>query len=307
MRWTSLILGWALALVPIAPAPAVAAPAIAAKAPPPALATVAARPALWVVRDDDTTIYLFGTIHLLKPEIRWFDGPVRKAFDKAQEVVLEVAEPDKTATQANLLRRALQPDGPALSSRLSEPRGAQYLAALNAHGVSPLLFEHVKPWFATFTLSILPLQAVGYDPQSGADHLIELAATKAGKTLIGLETSEEQIGFFESMPDDLQLAMLAQTIDELPTLTETIDRMIAAWAAGDPDGLAALMNESIDEYPEVEKRLLTDRNARWADWIRTRLEKPGTVFIAVGAGHLAGERSVQQMLAQRGIASKRAE
>lgn len=300
MRWKSCLFGLALALVP-------SAPALAKEAPKPAAPRIVkAHPALWVVKDADTTIYLFGTIHLLKPEIRWFQGPVRKAFDKAQDVVLEIVDQNEAGNaQSSMLQRALAPDAPTLSSRLPPETAAKFLAALQGHGISPVLFDRVKPWFATFTLSILPLQAAGYDPASGADRTIQQAGIAAKKNLIGLETSAQQIGFFETMPDALQIEMLSETIDELPTLPQTIERMIAAWVAGNPGGLADIMNESIDANPEFERILLTDRNARWADWIKARLDKPGTVFIAVGAGHLAGKTSVQAMLEARGITSRR--
>ena len=294
MRWKSLILGCALALAPCAPA-------LAKKAPAP----VVAHPALWVVRDADTTIYLFGTIHLLKPGLRWFEGPVRKAFDEAGEVVLEVAEKDKAASQDSLVARAVDPESPPLSTRLPGAYGAKYLATLKQHNIAAAYFDHVKPWFATFTLTVLPLRSFGYDPESGADKLIEEAATTAGKTLTGLETSEQQIGFFASMPEPLQLELLSETLDELPTLRKTIEKMIAAWVKGDPETLSTIMNDSVDSNPELEKRLLTDRNANWAEWIKARMDKPGTVFLAVGAGHLAGKNSVQDMLAARGIETQR--
>ncbi|MBT2185629.1 TraB/GumN family protein [Sphingobium sp. H33] len=297
----------ALALIVACAAPAFAkTTAVAAEATPQAK-IIDAHPALWVVKDRDTTIYLFGTIHLLRPNIRWFEGPVRKAFDKAQDVVLEIADRDEAAAggQAALVQRAFAPDAPPLSSRLPAADGARYLAALQQNDIPAAVFDKVKPWFATFTLSILPLQKSGYDPASGADRAIEGAAQKAGKRLIGLETTAQQLGFFETMPEALQLQMLSETIDELPTITETIGRMIAAWSSGNPDGLADLMNESIDSNPEFERILLTDRNAHWADWIKARLDEPGTVFIAVGAGHLAGEHSVQAMLKARGVTSRR--
>jgi uncharacterized protein YbaP (TraB family) len=293
MRWKSLILGCALAF----------APALAASAKEPEAAAqhiVHAHPALWIAKDHDTTIYLFGTVHLLKPEIQWFEGNVRKAFDKSQDVVLEVAE-EETGTQGKLMQRALDIDGPTITSRLPEASRAKYLAALESHGLAPILFERVKPWFAAITLSVLPLRNHGYDPASGADHRIKLMAKEAGKTLIGLETSDQQIGFFESLPDPLQIQMLDETLNELPQLGDTIGNMIAAWSAGEPEKLAALMNDTLEVNPELEQRLLTDRNVRWADWITARMEKPGTVFMAVGAGHLAGASSVQALLAQRGI------
>jgi uncharacterized protein YbaP (TraB family) len=300
MHLKSLILGCALLLAPCVPALAGPAP-IPSTVP----SIVEARPALWVARDADTTIYLFGTIHLLKPGMRRFQGDIRAAFDRAQEVVLEVAEEDRAATQASITASALDSDSPPLSARLPSGDGARYLAALEQHDIPPAYFDRVKPWFATFTLTVLPLRTLGYDPESGADRLIETTARAQGKTLTGLETSEQQIGFFASMPDALQLKLLSETLDELPGLPDTIEQMIAAWAAGEPDRLSAIMNESVDSDPELKKRLLTDRNATWADWIKARMDRPGVVFMAVGAGHLAGKGSVQDMLAARGIETSR--
>ncbi|HZV17155.1 MAG TPA: TraB/GumN family protein [Sphingobium sp.] len=306
-RYKSLLLSILIAVVPLAPA--LAAPAAdtiinppVEQTAPPVARFVHADPALWVIQDEDTTIYLFGTIHLLRREILWFDGPVRRAFDSAQEVVLEIIDEEG---QAGILSSAMQPDAPPLSSQLPGGQGAKFLAALADNGAPAVLFDHVKPWLAAVALTTLPLQKLGYSPESGVDRAIRVEALAAGKALVGLETAAEQMGFFSAMPHDLQLALLSQTIDELPTLPSTIEQMITAWGAGDPDRLGALMNESVNDNPGLRKVLLTERNARWADWIKDRLAMPGTVFIAVGAGHLAGADSVQAMLRMRGIESAR--
>jgi len=306
-RCKSLILGLALAFAPMFPA--FAAPAVEAILHPPveqaAPAFVQAHPALWRVERADTTIYLFGTIHLLRQEILWFDGPVRRAFDAAQDVVLEVVDEGGAQMQNFLMARDVAPNSTPLSSQLPKEQGEKLLAAMADNGAPAILFDHVKPWVAAMTLPVLVVEKLGYSAASGVDRAIKAEAIAAGKTLIGLETMAEQLGFFDSLPHDLQLALLGQTVEELPALPQTIARMIAAWGSGEPDHLAMLMNESVDSNSDLRKLLLTDRNARWADWIATRLEQPGTVFIAVGAGHLAGDDSVQHMLRQRGIETSR--
>lgn len=311
MNWKSLFLSGALLITPMLlyPQSAFAQTAEKPKAEPTKIpkeaakeaGTVEARPALWVVRDEDTTIYLFGTIHLLKPELRWFEGPIRAAFDESQEVVLEVAERDEKASQNLMMVRALALDGLPLSNRLDETTREAYFATLKKHGVSPILFDRVKPWFAALTITVLPLQSLGYSPESGVDRAIQAEAVKAGKTLIGLETAEEQIGFFEQLPEAVQLTLLKETIAELPKIPDTIERMLGAWGAADVDTLARLLNETTEQSAEIERILLSDRNARWAEWIEDRMSRPGTVFMAVGAGHLAGDKSVQRMLTDRGL------
>jgi hypothetical protein len=131
------------------------------------------------------------------------------------------------------------------------------------------------------------------------------AAKTANKPVSALEGFEEQLGFFDNMPESDQMGLLVATVDEFGEIESTLDRMVERWGAGDPDALAKEMNDQLGKLPNVEKILLTDRNDRWADWIKTRLDKPGTVFMAVGAGHLAGKGSVQDALAKRGIKAER--
>jgi len=258
-----------------------------------------ARPALWVVRDADTTIYLFGTIHILRPEIVWFEGPIRAAFDASQQVVVEVVP--RPGDEGLMARRGIRTEGAPLSALLPAPHWQRYVQALEAAGLGAAQADQVKPWFAALMLSVAPLDNLGYTPEYGADAVIQAAATEAGKTLTGLETTEEQVGFFDTLPADDQLALLKQTLDEIPSLHVTLEKMIGAWARGDPERLGPLLNETMKGSTLLEKRLLAERNARWADWIKARLDQPGTVFIAVGAGHLAGSASVQHMLRQRGL------
>jgi hypothetical protein len=116
-----------------------------------------------------------------------------------------------------------------------------------------------------------------------------------------LETVEFQIAMLDSLPEAAQVAGISETLDQMSKLGETFNPMINAWSSGDTVGLVKIMNEGLDKQPELKKAMFTDRNAKWADWVGQRLQKPGTVFMAVGAGHLAGTDSVQDFLAKKGI------
>lgn len=284
------------------------APAALAQTATPAAPPVAvqdADPALWVVKDDDTTIYLFGTIHVLKPGLSWFDEAVKAAFDKSDEVVLEMIQPDQATMGTLVARTALNPGGPTITEQLPADKREPYAKALAESGMSPAMLDPFHPWYAAIALSVLPLKKLGYDPASGAEAGITAAARAAGKQLVGLETPEQQIGYFAAMPDALQVKFLVSTIDEYPTMGDELGKMVTSWSAGDPDALGKTMNEALRETPEVAKALLTDRNARWADWIDQRMAKPGTVFVAVGAGHLAGNDSVLAFLAKHNLKAAR--
>ena len=270
-----------------------------------AAATSDADPALWVVKDDDTTIYLFGTVHVLRPGLSWFDEAVKTAFDASDEVVLELVLPDDATAQAAVMKHAVNTSGTTLTAMLPEDERAAYLQSLTNIGVPPAALDQYQPWFAATNLSIMTLMKAGYDANSGAEKVITAAAKEAGKPVSGLETMDQQLGFFSGLSKDSQIALLTSTVEELPNATKMTDDMVAKWGAGDPQGLGELMNESLRETPELSKVLLADRNARWAEWINTRMAKPGTVFIAVGAGHLAGSDSVQAMLAKRKLTATR--
>lgn len=265
-----------------------------------------ADPALWVVKDEDTTVYLFGTVHILKPGLTWFDEAVRQAFDESGELVTEIGgTPDPAAAQQLIMKYGVNPTGPTLTEKLPEDKRAAFAKAVADLGLPQVAIDRFDPWLAGVQMTMLSLVRLGYDPQSGVEQALDAAAKAANKPVSGLETIEEQFSFFDSLSQEAQVKFLVETIDKLPEAGPTLDKMVAEWGAGDADGLATLMNEGLKASPEVAKKLLSDRNARWAEWIDTRLDKPGVVFVAVGAGHLAGAESVQAYLAKRNIKSAR--
>lgn len=259
-------------------------------------ATKDADPALWVVKDKDTTIYLFGTIHVLKPGLSWFDEAVKKAFDRSGTLVLEMVEPDQATQQKVVLSKAFAPDGPTLSEQLPAEKRAAMAKALTDNGLSLSQYDRMRPWFAAITLSILPLEKIGYDPANGPEGILTRAAQAQKKQVIGLETFEGQMSIFDKLSQKGQIELLTSTIDELPKARENMDKMVDEWARGRPEELAKDMNASLKDTPEVAETLLLNRNRQWAGWIAERMKTPGTVFIAVGAGHLAGQGSVQDQL-----------
>lgn len=266
-----------------------------------------AKPALWVVRDADTTLYLFGTIHVLRPDVRWFHGRVKSAFDKSGTLVVEVVTPDTAAMAATTARLAIDPDGPPLSQKLDGETRARYLALLGRVGLPQAHLEPFYPWFAAVSLSIAPLEKLGYSPDSGVEEVLKKAAAQKNKPVVALESMDEQLGFFAGLPEAVQLRFLVATIADAEKAETEIARMVSEWSAGHPAALADDMNDSLKDMPEIADTLLYQRNRRWAAWIEKRMEQPGTVFLAVGAGHLAGKGSVLEELAARGLVARRVE
>jgi uncharacterized protein YbaP (TraB family) len=265
-----------------------------------------AGPALWKVADADTTIYLFGTVHALPDGLNWLTPAVETALDSSDMLVTELPSgPETDARTLQLVSElGMLPEGTTLRGLMTEDQRASYEAALGGLGVPPEAFDAYEPWFATINLSILPLILQGYQIDKGVEEVLEVEADKS-IARGALETVEFQMGIFDSGSMDEQLAQLALAADNVDQVTPTLSAMVDEWIAGDAEGLAAIMNEGLAETPEFAEALLYNRNANWAEWVDARLDEPGTVFVAVGAGHLAGERSVQDYLAQRGITTDR--
>jgi len=285
-----------------APAPAAAAADPAAET---ELPSGPEGPALWKVADEDTTIYLFGTVHALPADLVWYDAEIDAALNSSDTVVTEILmDPaSEAAMQEIAIAKGMFTDGTTLRTLLDEEQTAAYETALASLGVPPVAFDQFEPWMAGLTLGVLPLLQQGYDLQAGVDKII---LSKAGDTpQDALETAEFQLGIFDGLPQDQQIEFLMGAVEGMGEAATMLDSMVAEWADGDADGLAAIMNENMDDEA-FAAALLYDRNANWAEWIEARLDStPGTVFIAVGAGHLAGERSVQDYLAQRDIETTR--
>ena len=265
-----------------------------------------ADPAMWVVKDQDTTIYLFGTFHVLDGKTDWFNDEVRQAFDRSDEVVLEAIIPEDPAALAPLMAKyALASAGKPLTERLSPEARAKLVKVLGDSGVPAAALDKMKPGFAGMTVALIPYQKAGMSPEHGTEKTLSKAAKEANKPVGELEGIEAQLKMLEKIPESAHVTSLERMLDKFEELPALIADMKTNWNSGNAEGFAKLMNEMQATSPETFKVMMTDRNANWAEWIDQRLDKPGTVFIAVGTAHLAGTDSVQEFLGKRGITSRR--
>lgn len=265
-----------------------------------------AAPALWAVKDADTTIYLFGTIHALPKEAAWFEGPMRAAFERSDTVVLEMLTPKSEAELAPVVMSlAFSAGQPPLLERVPAAARPKLQAAVKEVGLPTAALNAMETWFATLTLSAQQIAKLGLDPKLGVERTLTTKAEASGKKLVGLETAAQQMGYLDALPEADQRAFLSATIEDWSAAKSKLGEFVALWTAGNVEALGREMNEDVGETPGLAKALLTDRNARWADWIKGRMAQPGTIFVAVGAGHLAGPDSVQALLAKRGLKAER--
>ena len=199
---------------------------------------------------------------------------------------------------------ALLPPGENLRRQLSPGDRHAYERTMRANGLAVDAFDRFRPWYAAVALSTRPLLQSGFDPAHGADEELSAKATSVGRKHEALETAEYQLGLFAALPRSIQLGYLREVVHSMPQVQGELRAMVRAWASGDANRLAHLMNADQDD-PRLRSVLLLNRNKAWAHWIGARMEKPGTVFIAVGAGHLAGPGSVLSRLRAMGISAVR--
>jgi uncharacterized protein len=278
----------------------VAAPAVSARAAEPV------RTALWRVADADTTIWLFGTFHMLPPGQEALSPWARRAFDEADTLVVEAILPEDPAALTPLLvELGVARDGKPLSARLTPAQANRLSVSARAAGLDPATLEPLRPWLAATTLATSALSAAGLSHDAGADMRLKTEAKAANKPVEALETVRDQFGFLAGLPEREETAMLVATLDDLDGLEAEMRPLLRRWLRGDADGVARALNRSLRATPGLSRTLLADRNARWAAWIDDRLDRPGVVFMAVGVGHLGGPDSVQVLLQRRGLTATR--
>lgn len=297
-KWLKLAAA-ALAVALLAPRAFAEAPASQ-----PLLGKIAAHPAIWTVHGPKGTAYLFGSIHILPPNMDWQTPKVSAALKAADTFVFEIPMDDSTKAHiADFVRdHAFLPKDTALPSLLDAQARDDYRKALDVSGVNPALLVDKRPWFAALLIEIGYMNQRHLSSTSGVDRAIYADAVARGiKNFRALETPEQQFRLL--MPDDrdLEIKEFDESLKEILKDKGEVGNLIDAWAAGDVKRLGKLMNAGLKRDPRMEKALFEDRNARWVNQISAMLNEDHTFFITVGAGHLAGPKGVPAMLRARGF------
>jgi uncharacterized protein YbaP (TraB family) len=280
--------------------------ACANAAAPVAQAPAAAHPAMWKVADADTTIYLFGTIHLLPEGRGWRTPAFDAALGRADELVLEVADIEDVMASAQAMQKlGVSPGLPPIAERVPAEKRAALRAMIAESGYPEAVFDRLETWAAAIPLLGVTFKRLGLDPSLGVERQIGAPFRASGRKVTGLETVEQQFGFFDTLSEDAQRALLLSVVEDGAETRAQFRAMLDAWSSGDVAGVARTFDDETQLSPELRQKLMGRRNAAWAEWLAKRLETPGTVFVAVGAGHLAGSESVQAMLAAKGLEAKR--
>lgn len=265
-----------------------------------------AGPPLWVVKDADSTVYLFGTIHYLRPGTAWGSDKVDAAFASANQFWVEVADQDDPTVAAKVAQQhGVTPDRP-LSSILSAEDFAAFDKAAQGIGASGAALDAYRPWLAAFMVAgTAPLQA-GYRPEAGVDKTLMERARAQGKTIHGFETADRQLRLIAGMSEEAQIAYLNNYVRHGDQIVPKLNQTVAAWLKGDAAEVGRLNRvDTRDIHEDVHRAALIVRNADWTDQIETMMKGSGSAFVAVGVAHLADQDSVIDMLKARGFTVER--
>ncbi|MGF1454403.1 MAG: TraB/GumN family protein [Alphaproteobacteria bacterium] len=265
-------------------------------------------PALWKLADEDTTIYLFGTVHILQKSVDWRTDAFDTAWDASPTVYLEAdaKAAEGPQTQALVRELGLNPPGTSLSSFLDPEERTLFAGTAVSIGLPTSVLEPYRPWLAGVVFGVQWLVGQGGDPEAGVDTILAAEARAKGKTLRFFETPQEQLRILAGIPDPVSADSFVsglQAVKDNPNLFQDI---VDRWLAGDLEGQTALLDMAENEPEEVFEAVFARRNEAWVkELIRVLAEDQGTVFVAVGMGHLIGERSVNDLLTGQGVALER--
>lgn len=264
------------------------------------------RPALWKLADADTTIWLFGTIHVLPDGYKWQNKTISDTIAAADGLVIEtVLDSDPAKASALLMRMGATSGLPPLVERVAPAKRPALETMIARSGLPRATFDAMETWTAALLLVGVSLIDLELSPASGIEEQLETQFSAAGKPISGLETAEQQLGYFDRLPETAQRQFLTTLVDDPAAARIEYEAMLAAWARGDEQAIADAFDEDFEVSAALRDALLRKRNAAWAEWLAKRLDAPGKVLVAVGAGHLAGPESVQTMLAKKGFTVER--
>lgn len=265
------------------------------------------RPALWAVSDADTTIFLFGTIHLLPDNFQWRTAKFDEAVAGSQQLMVETIVDDKNPTKlmSVMAGMAFAKGLPPLRERVPPAERAALDAAVKKSGMPAQALDQMKTWAAAFILLGNRYRELGLKGGQGVESVLRSDFSGAGKPIGELESNAEQLGFFDRLPEPAQRALLEGAIEQGNGMDVEFKGMLKAWSHGDVQGIAKTFDKDLSGTPALQEALLRQRNSNWSKWIEQRMAEPGAVMIAVGAGHLAGKYSVLELLKKDGYSVRR--
>lgn len=258
---------------------------------------------VWAIRGAHNTVYLAGSIHLLKAN----DAALPSAFDRAyagsRALVMEMdlSKMDPTESASFMLEHGALPSGSSLRKMIGEERYRRVSAEATRLGLPMEALDGFAPWMLGLQLLELQYMQLGFDPQQGVEQQLERRAQTDGKPTEGLETLSQQLGLFEALSNEDQARFLDMVVTEMRDVGSETQSVVSAWRAGDAAKLANLLGDEYKSFPVLYRSLVTERNRRWLPQIEKLLQSDQNYFVVVGALHLVGEGGLLELMRKDGF------
>ncbi len=259
---------------------------------------------LWEIHGKHNTVYLLGSIHVLRPSDYPLAPAVLNAYSNVKSVVMEInlEEMDSGSIQQEMMESAMLPEGKTLTEVMGEKRYARAQTLAHEVGIDLATFDQFAPWFVAEAISQLQLAQMGFEPQSGVEMFFLGRARGDAKPVSGLETAHDQIALFTAMSQETQAQYLLSSLEEARDLPKQVDQMVHAWQRGDTAWFESQMGQELGRDPALYQSLLAGRNRKWIPKIEALLAEDKNYLIIVGTGHLVGVNSVLDLLKKDGFA-----
>ena len=258
--------------------------------------------AIWKLSDDNSTVYLAGSVHLLRERDMPYPKTYDTVYEDSEELVFEIDMKEMNAPDAAIKMRQMGtlPTGKTLGDHLSQETLAALDGYLKANNLPAGMFNQLTPGMVYLTLGSMEALRQGARPDLGIEMQFHKKAEKDGKPGSGLETTAYQMSRFNELDVETLNELIKETIEASDQNEDTLNSIIEAWKSGDAERLQKLVHDEMAERPAVLEILLVERNQNWIPVIEEKLAGDKNVMFIVGAAHLVGEGSVVQLLEDKG-------
>lgn len=268
------------------------------------------KPALWKLTgtkpEQQGTAYLFGTIHILPKDVNWRTPLLEKALKESDRLIIEVLGLEDTQNAAKIFTKlAISPNQPKIEMRVKPSLRDDLDTVIDKSNIPEFALNRMESWAAALSLASAQTNNLGLDSSEGVEKKLVAQFGEFKKPVEGLESIEQQLGYFDTLPETQQRDMLVSVVEDASDTKNSFEKLFNAWISGDTDTIAELSTGGILEDPKTREKLLIARNQDWTEQLDKKLQGPGTSFVAVGAAHLVGSDAVQAMLEKRGYKIKK--
>jgi uncharacterized protein YbaP (TraB family) len=264
-------------------------------------------PAIWRVQSRESTVYLFGSMHILPAGFSWTTPDIEQAMAKSDLFVFEVPVGDAAIAQEQgfIRQNGILPPRQSLRALLTSNEFEVYSSVMRRAGLIEGQYERYRPWLAALVLGLAYLHPDNLTTLRGADDEIMAFARDQVRHVMYFETPVQQLQLLTNANDEAQLAGLKNLIEKLPSSHNLEQDLRDAWSHGDAEGLNSQLDTIFRDRPDAREFLVSRRNRVWLGTINPLLQRRGTTMITVGAAHMGGKNGLLEMICSEGYRVER--